>query len=72
MLKVKWGQKRGTLLCVFRLSLRQQGKTNEIIPKPFKLEMNVLHVHVMLLPVLAGRVACWVKLAMIIMIIKII
>ena len=40
-----------------------QGKTNKIIPKPLKLEVNVLHVHGVLLPVLAGRVGLWVELA---------
>ena len=42
----------GAVLVLF--ILWGQGKPNQVIPKPLELEVNVLHVHVMLLPVLAA------------------
>ena len=42
----------GAVLVLF--ILWGQGKPNEVIPKPLELEVNVLHVHLVLLPVLAA------------------
>ena len=50
-------------MCLSSSILWGQGKPNEVVPKPLELEVDVLHVHVMLLPVLAARVASRVELA---------
>ena len=50
-------------MCSSSSILWWQGKPNEVVPKPLELEVDVLHVHVMLLPVLAARVASRVELA---------
>ena len=47
--------------------LRRRWQANEVVPKPPKLEVDVLHVDVVLLPVLARRVGrvelavCWAR-----------
>ena len=50
-------------MCLSSSILWGQGKSNEVVPKPLELEVNVLHVHVVLLPVLGARVASRVELA---------